>query len=62
MAELGNLDTYLAGYFSLFFIVAEVGNLLEKITDLMAILIRVVKWMTRCFLIFVRISRTFLFF
>ena len=49
MAELGNLDTYLAGYFSLFFIVAEVGNLLEKITDLMAILIRVVKWMTRCF-------------
>ena len=32
MAEVGNLDTYLGGYFSLF-IMAGMDNLLEKITD-----------------------------
>ena len=49
MVEVGNLDTYLGRLFQSIFIMAEVGNLLEKITDPMAILIRVVKWMTRCF-------------
>jgi len=38
MIEVGNLDTYLAGYFSL----AEVGSLLGKITDPLVIIIRVV--------------------
>ena len=45
MAEVGNFDTYLEGYFSPIFIIAEVGNLLEKITDLMVIIIRVVALM-----------------
>jgi hypothetical protein len=39
--DVGNLDTCLEGYFSIF-IITEVGNLLEKITDLMVIIIRVV--------------------
>ena len=64
MAEVGNLDTCLGGYFSLFlsiFIMTEVGNLLENIIDPMTVMIRVLRWMARCFFIFVRISRTSLF-
>ena len=38
MEEAGNLVTYLEGYFSLFFIMAEVGNVLGKITDPMTII------------------------
>ena len=49
MTEVDNLDTYLGGYFSLFFIMADVCNFLEKIADPMTIMIRVVKWMARCF-------------
>ena len=49
MAEVGNLDTCLGGYFSLFLYNDRCGNLLEKITDLMTIMIRVVRWMARCF-------------
>ena len=37
------------GYFNIFFIIAEVGNLLEKITDPMVIIIRAVELMARCF-------------
>ena len=33
MAEVGNLDTYLGSYFSLFFTMTKVDNLLRKITD-----------------------------
>ena len=47
MAEVGNLEICLGGYFSL--LMAYVGNLLEKITDLMVIIIRVVGLMARCF-------------
>ena len=47
MAEMGNLDICLGGYFSL--LKAQVGNLLEKITDLMVVIIRVVGLMTGCF-------------
>ena len=36
-------------YFSLFFITIEVGNLLEKITDPMTTMIRVVRLMDGCF-------------
>ena len=46
---MGNLDTCLGSYFSLFFIIAEVGNLLEKITDPMVIIIKVVGLMAGCF-------------
>jgi hypothetical protein len=49
IAEVGNLDTYLGGYFSLFSIMVEVDNLLEKITDLMTIMIRVVGLMAGYF-------------
>ena len=45
MAEVGNLDICLGGYFSL-----KVGNLLGKITNPMAIIIRVVGLMAGCFL------------
>jgi len=45
MGGVGNLDTCLGGYFSIFFIITEVGNLLEKITNLMTIMIRVVELM-----------------
>ena len=41
MVEVGNLDTYL-GVALVYFIMAEVGNLLRKITDPMVIIIRVV--------------------
>ena len=47
MAEVDNLDTGLGGYFSL--LMAYVSNLLEKITDLMVIIIRVVGLMAGCF-------------
>ena len=48
MAEVVNLDTCLGGYFSL--LKAQVGNLLEKITDLMFVIIRgVVGLMAGCF-------------
>ena len=47
MAEVGNLDICLEGYFSL--LMAYVGNLLEKITDLMVVIIRVVGLIARCF-------------
>ena len=47
MAEVGKLDICLEGYFSL--LMAQVGNLLEKITDLMVVIIRVVGLMARCF-------------
>ena len=49
MAELGNLDTYLRVTL-FYFIMAKVGNLLEKIIDIMTIIIRVVRSMARCFL------------
>ena len=52
MAEVGNLDTCLGGYFSLFlsiFIMTEVGNLLENIIDPMIVTIRVVILMDVCF-------------
>ena len=48
MAEVGNLDTCL-GVALVYFIMAEVGNLLRKITDPMVIIIRVVELMARCF-------------
>ena len=48
MAELGNLDTYLRVTL-FYFIMAKVGNLLEKITDSMAIMITVAEWMARFF-------------
>jgi hypothetical protein len=48
MAEVGNLDIYL-GVTLVFFIIANVGNLLKKITDPMAIMIRVAELMARCF-------------
>ena len=41
MTEMGNLDTCT---------MVEVGNLLGEITDPMAIIIRVVRLMARCFL------------
>ena len=41
---------------------AKVGNLLKKITDPMAIMIRVVELMIGYFFIFIRIFRIFLFF
>ena len=46
--DVGNLDTCLEGYFSIF-IITEVGNLLEKITDPMTIMIRVVGLWAGCF-------------
>ena len=49
MTEVGNLDACLGDYFNLFFIMVEVDNLLEKITDLMIIIIRVVGLMAECF-------------
>ena len=61
MVEVGNLDTCLGGYFSMF-IMTEVGNLIEMITNLMIIMIRVVHIDGQMFLIFVRIFRTSLFF
>jgi hypothetical protein len=42
---VGNLDTCLI----YFFIIVEVGNLLENITDPMTIMIRVVGLVARCF-------------
>jgi len=48
MEEVGNLDTCL-GVTLVYFFMAEVGNLLEKIIYPMTILIRVVRWMARCF-------------
>ena len=48
MVEVCNLDTCL-GVTLVYFIIAEVGNLLEKITDSMVIIIRVVELMAECF-------------
>ena len=48
MAEVSNLDTYLGSYFSMF-IIADVSNLLEKISDPMTIMIRVVRLMAGFF-------------
>ena len=44
MAEVGNLDTYLGVT-----LMAKVSNLLEKITDPMAIMIRVAELIAGCF-------------
>ena len=43
---MGNLDR---GLLQSFFIMADVDNLLEKITDPMVVIIRVVRLMTGCF-------------
>ena len=49
MAEVGDLDICLCGLLQSIFMMAEVGNLLEKITDPMIIMIRVIGLMARCF-------------
>jgi hypothetical protein len=46
MAEVGNLDTCLGCYFSLF---SEVSNLLGKIIHPVTIIIRVIGLMAGCF-------------
>jgi hypothetical protein len=43
---MGNLDTYLGSYLSL---MVEMDNLLEKIVDPMAIMVRVVGLIFGCF-------------
>jgi hemolysin-activating ACP:hemolysin acyltransferase len=48
IAKLGNLYTFL-GVTLTYFIMAEVGNLLEKIIDPMTIMIRVTKLIAECF-------------
>ena len=48
MEEVGNLDTCL-GVTLVYFLMAEVCNLLEKITYPMTIMIGVVGLMARCF-------------
>jgi len=48
MAEVCNLEICLKLLWSIF-IMTEVGNLLEKITDPMIIIVRVVELMTGCF-------------
>ena len=49
MADVVNLDIFL-GVILIYFIIAEVGNLLENIIDLITIImIRVTGLMVRCF-------------
>ena len=48
MTEVGNLDTCV-GVTLVYFHNGKVGNLLKKITDPTAIMIRVVELMARCF-------------
>ena len=48
MAEVGNLDICL-GVILIYFLMAKVSNLLKKITDPMAIMIRVAELMAGCF-------------
>ena len=47
MAEVGNLDCL--GLLYSIFIMIKVDNLLEKITDLMTIIVRVAELMAGCF-------------
>jgi len=49
MTEVDNLNTYLRGLLQFIFIMVEVDNLLEKIIDMMVIIIRVVELMAGCF-------------
>ena len=42
MADVSNLNTCLEGLLLVYFIMVEIGNLLENITDLVTIIIRVV--------------------
>jgi hypothetical protein len=48
MVEMGNLDTCL-GVTLIYFIIAEMSNLLGKITNSMTIIVRVVGLMAGCF-------------
>ena len=49
MAEVSNLDTCIGGLLYSIFIMAEMSNLLGKITNPMIIIIRVVGLMAECF-------------
>ena len=42
MTEVSNLNTCLEGYFLVYFIIVEMGNLLGNITDPVTIIIKVV--------------------